>query len=100
MFQQGAVDIEKKRPLPFRQVGRQRQSKVRHDAAFRARSKMETTLLLLDGRSPLPVIPAFAQPRGVEQHAAGPAIDVVVADHLAHAPHALALLVRRHGQRR
>ena len=42
---------------------------------------------------------ALDQPRGVEQHAAGPAEDVVVAHHLAHAPHALALLVERHGQR-
>ena len=43
--------------------------------------------------------PALAHRRGVEQHAAGPAVDVEFADDVAHQPHALALLVDRHGER-
>ncbi len=42
--------------------------------------------------------PPVAHARRVEQHAPGPAVDVELLDQAAHAAHAVALLVGRHGR--
>src|SRR5262245_45474479 len=37
-------------------------------------------------------------PRRIDQHAAGPAVDVELLDQASHAAHPIALLLRRHGE--